>query len=344
MSALVILVSAGEQEALLRAAFLGAGFAVRTPLPAENSLGDWISLARTGDAPLLAVDPKRLSAAGVHLGAVATAIRHRVPDAAVAAVFGERERVQRPTRAWGERHGLLGMFGRVRKAQLARTAGALLDAATHRIGSRWQPERVQQFARALITIETGDDALAAHGFSDDLIDGLSETILDECMDLADRRWRLKSYPSCFVGIDAVSQIARKLSLDRAAATAFGQRLLERGYIYHVAGDHPFRDGNFYYRVHRQSVRLDSIELDAADVVLRQRVAVADRIWRGLSFPQCFIGSEAREVLREAFALDFTESVTLGQALLEAHAFRHVADAHDFFGTDYFYRFADEVRR
>ncbi len=341
MSARVILIVDASQEALLRAAFMGAGFAVRVPTPDESTLDRWIALARSGEAALFVIDPRRLNTVNVSLAAAAAAIRLQIPDAAAAASFSDRERPLPLTHNWAIRHGLLGAFGRVSKAQLAQSAEALLEAATRRIGASWQPERVQQFARALLTVDT-DANLTPTAMSDEFVDRLADSILEECLALGDRRWRLKSYPSCFVGIDAVSQMARKLGTDRAAATAFGQRLLERGYIYHVTGDQPFRDGNFYYRVHQITDRLKRVDIDQIELHLRKRVAIADRTWRGLSFPRCFVGSDARQILMREVDLGFAEAVTLGQALLETHAFRHVADAHDFFGTDYFYRFVPEV--
>jgi potassium-dependent mechanosensitive channel len=65
--------------------------------------------------------------------------------------------------------------------------------------------------------------------------------------VADRRHLLSVHPRCFVGREAVDWLCANESLSRPEAVGLGQRLLERGAFRHVLDEHPFRDGNFYYR-------------------------------------------------------------------------------------------------
>jgi len=65
--------------------------------------------------------------------------------------------------------------------------------------------------------------------------------------IADRRHLLSVYPRCFVGAHAVEWLMRARDLTRDEAVRLGQTLVERGVIHHVLDEHPFRDGNFFYR-------------------------------------------------------------------------------------------------
>ena len=78
----------------------------------------------------------------------------------------------------------------------------------------------------------------------------------------DRRYRLKIYKNCFIGLhylfpyplqhiflgrEAVTWLMDKLSVDRIAAVEVGQRLVDLGYISHVVKDKPFLDDYLFYR-------------------------------------------------------------------------------------------------
>lgn len=65
--------------------------------------------------------------------------------------------------------------------------------------------------------------------------------------VSDRRWRLMSYPKCFVGSEAVDWMMNSLSLDRPAAIRTGQHLMDAGIIHHVTHSEPFADTYYFYR-------------------------------------------------------------------------------------------------
>ena len=65
--------------------------------------------------------------------------------------------------------------------------------------------------------------------------------------IEDRRHLLAVYPKCFVGSEAVAWLMRAYDLSRQGAIRLGQSLVQRGVFHHVLDEHPFRDGNFYYR-------------------------------------------------------------------------------------------------
>ena len=59
--------------------------------------------------------------------------------------------------------------------------------------------------------------------------------------------KLKLYPNCFVGNEAVSWLSDRLKISREEAIEVGQRLIDENWIHHVTHEQPFQDGNFFYR-------------------------------------------------------------------------------------------------
>lgn len=69
----------------------------------------------------------------------------------------------------------------------------------------------------------------------------------EGLALADRRYRLQVYRTCFVGSEAVSWMVDNLGVDKEGALSVGKKLMNAGIISHVTQSEPFLDGFFFYR-------------------------------------------------------------------------------------------------
>ena len=179
---------------------------------------------------------------------------------------------------------------------------------------------------------------------------------EEPLDVRDRSYLLKKYPKCFVGSEAVDWLARHHQLTRPQAVKLGERMFEAGLFHHVADDHDFTDGNFFFRffadedalsaVTSKTRSLDIDTLDVKDVATRMRgaggVDVAARRYLLKSYPKCFIGTEAVDWLALNYRLSRPLAVKLGERMVAEGIFHHVADDHDFKDGDFFYRyFADE---
>lgn len=67
------------------------------------------------------------------------------------------------------------------------------------------------------------------------------------IELKDRSYLGTTYAQCFVGAEAVQWLAKRLKLRAHEAEILLNRLMQFGLIEHVTGDHPVRDGNFFYR-------------------------------------------------------------------------------------------------
>eukprot|EP01027_Heterolobosea_sp_BB2_P012254 GEZU01017775.1.p1 GENE.GEZU01017775.1~~GEZU01017775.1.p1 ORF type:complete len:167 (+),score=24.38 GEZU01017775.1:240-740(+) len=62
----------------------------------------------------------------------------------------------------------------------------------------------------------------------------------------DRKYRLKTYPKCFIGGEAVDWFVNNLGLSRQDSVSLGRLLQERGVFDHVCKDHLFKDEYLFY--------------------------------------------------------------------------------------------------
>lgn len=67
------------------------------------------------------------------------------------------------------------------------------------------------------------------------------------LDISDRRYRLRVYPDCFVGSEAVDWLVQTQDLSRVQAVQVGRRLVRRNIIRHVLDDQNFADEYYFYR-------------------------------------------------------------------------------------------------
>ncbi len=65
--------------------------------------------------------------------------------------------------------------------------------------------------------------------------------------IKDRAYHGVTYPRCFVGAEAVAWLQSGGGLTENQALTLGQRLIDLSLIRHVTNEHPFKDGNFFYR-------------------------------------------------------------------------------------------------
>jgi len=93
-----------------------------------------------------------------------------------------------------------------------------------------------------------DQACDAHAWRDEEIHALARRMRGpDGVALADRRYRLRSYPRCFVGRDAVDWLVQDLAVSRPEALEIGAVLMKRGVFHHVLHEHSLKDGQFFYR-------------------------------------------------------------------------------------------------
>ena len=78
----------------------------------------------------------------------------------------------------------------------------------------------------------------------------------ECVDVKDRRYRLKTYKNCFVGSEAVDMlVSTRIANSRSEAVEFGRTLArELNLFSHVTEDHAFCDKNLFFRFNDSGIK------------------------------------------------------------------------------------------
>lgn len=342
----ILAVEDPEQETLSRVALLAAGWSVRVFRRDEPRLDDLHTLSpASGRGAMVVLDPARAVRLGLRFDTAARLLRARLPEANLVLALADRERPGTLAASWATGGGASAVVGRLVRRRLRETAQPLLRAA----GAAWNEDRIAHYATALLgraDADPPDADEAAIAAADALgVDttALAHELAAGAVEVADRTWRTTSYPLCFTGEAATSWLARRLGVARPLAAQVGRAMQARGALYHVVGEQPFRDGEFYYRSTLPTARMQEIQFGTAleAVAGPAGPAVAYRTWRGLSFPRCFVGDEAATAIGATFRIDFAQSVGVLRTLLELHVFRHVADEHDFYGTGLYYRFGHD---
>lgn len=69
------------------------------------------------------------------------------------------------------------------------------------------------------------------------------------LEVKNRMYRMRNYPSCFKGSDMVDWLLvnHESIRSREHALAFGNRMLKAHHFHHVVHDHELKDGHFFYR-------------------------------------------------------------------------------------------------
>ena len=65
--------------------------------------------------------------------------------------------------------------------------------------------------------------------------------------IRNRNYRLKEYPYCFTGTEAVRWFMHTFHLSQAEALGLGQKLMDEKWFHHVADQHEFKDEDLFYR-------------------------------------------------------------------------------------------------
>ena len=154
-----------------------------------------------------------------------------------------------------------------------------------------------------------------------------------------RTYRLKSYPSCFLGTDAVTWLATHFRMPRDMAVQVGQALQELDFVNHVLHEQPFADAPNFYRT-AMSSSADRLDLGAVITVMRSEngVEVRDRNYLGKNYPACFVGSEAVDWVHKNYKLPRHNAETVLNRLYGFGFLHHVTREHKLKDGNFFYSF------
>ncbi|WP_168226690.1 hypothetical protein [Rhodoferax sediminis] len=164
-------------------------------------------------------------------------------------------------------------------------------------------------------------------------------LLHRSLAIQDLAYRLRTYPQCFVGSEAVAWMSRRWHRPATEAVAIGQALGSLGLMVHVTHDHPFLDNRLFYRL-AVSEAADRLGLGQvlASVRASNGVPVADRSYLGATYPRCWIGAEAVDLLVARHALARRDAWVLLHRLMQFGLIEHVTHERPFIDGAFYYRF------
>ena len=155
------------------------------------------------------------------------------------------------------------------------------------------------------------------------------------LDVRDRIHRLRSYPSCFVGREAVDWLARHQNISRAEAVRLGQRLSALGLVRHVADEHDFKDAELFYRLSPSEAGEASAAASPAAADLREAirgtrgVRQTDHARGFLRHRACTTGREIVDWVSHTYAIARPTAVQWAAQLMRHGTLRHVHDDQPF---------------
>lgn len=355
----VLALASEPQEAILGAALAAHGIALDTVPPGahlETMVLQAMHEARDGAPPLLVIDLAALAQLATHAPSFCAWKSGHCAEALLYLYCSGLYTVPAHARAWAQklnaRDLLPGCDLAHWRASLLPTLATLLAALELNDVDEAATERALKPLPAMLDHSTQ----VAHAWRQrevlDRFGSPPEALLAQLrkgVAIRARRYRVKTYDECFVGADAVDCLtglaqAAGAPHARSDVLPLGQALLELNYIYHVARDQPFRDGNFFYRFTADTPRLAALDLNAVIAHLHHGgVRIGSHKYHGLTYADCFVGAQAVACLRDKFNLSENEAMTLGQQLVDLFVVHHVVDQRLFRNGRFFYRFyEDEV--
>ena len=339
-----------DQRQLLRGTMIAVGTSVQV-LNHEESITAQIEALRYAQQPsaVLLVDLASLAAQGSAPDAVLINLRQHFPSLRLVVTMSDQLAVTRDERTWIQSLGAVGLFTQASPLRFNATLAPIIRAVADDVDVALDAARIIDTLKVLGAESVPSPAMAEAHKTVDMLDTQNISVdqivaavsAPDGFEVLDRTYRFSSYKACFMGNEALDVLMRVTGRSRPTALAIGRMLHSYGVFYHVAREHQFEDADFYYRFSIPTDRLRALRLQDVIFAARGRdgFRVKDRSFRGKSFPQCLVGTEAAAWLQKTFKLDLADAITLGQTLLRLHVIRHVVNEHDFMDQNFFYHFS-----
>jgi hypothetical protein len=296
------------------------------------------------DSLIVMLDLPTVALAGLRVANLCASVKRIDATAKIGLIASATHHIVAAADEWATQAGADVIVGQVNAARWAATGERLLSVLLNgdeRVAAA--SRRVKPYLRVAMHA-TGANTSTVHArlIADAEADGLDLTALAFRMqrsggvNIADRRYRLRIYPDCFVADEGVTWLERGLVVPRKKAIAVGQALQAAGLIYHVAREQPFSDESLFFRVAQIPSRWD-VEAFYALARSSSGFDVKDRSYRGTLHSRCFVGSEAVDWM-QAQGHTVNEALSMGQQMVDLSLIHHVVDEHPFKNENLFYRF------
>jgi Domain found in Dishevelled, Egl-10, and Pleckstrin (DEP) len=328
----------GPARSAVRAAMMAMNVLPQDMLPSSADLQQLGTLLLSQDNAFALIDLSFIQPVAAHMPALAS----MMDTQARARIILTRSHtgLWATYRAWAQELGFADLFAQLDAAALTTESHDALDLiaqltwaasisadALHRHYSAMQIKPDTDSARGIIRKLTGLTA-------ETLCSALASNVKS-----LDRTYHLKSYPSCFLGTEAVDWLTAQYTASRQQAVALGGALQALGMLHHVAHEQAFADAPNFYRTAVST----AAEQCKPSLVLKQLkskggVAVKDRTYLSKLYAQCFVGSEAVDWLCKFHKVKRHDAEIILNRLQNQGTIEHVTHEHPVRDGNFFYRF------
>jgi Domain found in Dishevelled, Egl-10, and Pleckstrin (DEP) len=329
----------GEARNAVRAALMAMNVVPQDILPSRTELEQLAHTLHASSHSVAIIDLEGVRHAAAHVVALA-ALLHS-PEARQRTLLTRPQRgLWAADRAWAQALGFADMVSQLDSVSLGSESHHVLDWVARLTGS--QPLRGDVLARYFSAMQVKPDTNSPRATIRKAT-GLSAEAL--CASLAssvkalNRSYHLKSYPSCFVGTEAVAWLSKQYTLQIDQAVALGTALQALGMLHHVAHEHAFANEAFFYRTAIST----AVERINPGVLLRllsskTGVEVRSRLYHGKTYADCFIGSDAVDWVHTTQKIARHEAEIALNRLHGFNLIEHVTHDHPVRDGMFFYRF------
>ncbi len=243
-------------------------------------------------------------------------------------------------RAWVQALGFADLVAQLDSVSLGSESHQVLDWVASLTGA--QPLQSDALARYFSAMQIKPDATSPRGVIRKATGLSAEALcaaLTSNVKALNRSYHLTSYPSCFVGTEAVAWLCKQYALPTDPAVALGAALQALGMLHHVAHEHAFANEAFFYRT-AVSTAVERINPGVLLRLLSSKagVAVRDRLYHGKTYAQCFIGSEAVDWVHTTQKVARHDAEITLNRLHGFNLIEHVTHDHPVRDGMFFYRF------
>ncbi len=329
----------GEGRNAVRAALMAMDVVPRDIVPSRPAIEQLTRTLQADSRTVAIMDLAVVQDAAAHIVALAALVPSA--EARQRTLLARPQRGLWPAeRAWAHTLGFAGMVAQLDSVSLETESADVLGWMARLTGV--PPLQGDALARQFCAMQITPDVSSPRGLVRQAT-GLTAEAL--CADLAstvkalDRVHHLKSYPSCFVGTEAVAWLTHHYAVPKEQAVALGAALQALGMLHHVVHEHAFADAPYFYRTDL-STAVERVNLGVLLRVLSSKagVTVRDRLYLGKTYEQCFVGSEAVDWVKKSQKIAAHEAETLLNRLYGFNLIAHVTHDHPVRDGLFFYRF------
>jgi sensor c-di-GMP phosphodiesterase-like protein len=151
------------------------------------------------------------------------------------------------------------------------------------------------------------------------------------LQIQDRMHKLRSYPACFVGSQAVDWMVATLGVSRGEAVHHGRALVAAGLLWHVVDEHDFKDANLFYCLASQDHAAEVERLPEAAPGKQALLEALDFPWRShsrglLRHHHCATGRELVDWIVQRYDTPRHTAQRWAAHWMRQGALRHVFDS------------------